>query len=160
MPAVHIPSEVRDAYSRASSVPVSQKQEYRRANHSGKPLNHSKGRESHVCIGSNAVSNEEVDPRHWCRLLKAKTPASMETLAPQETAAVGRARPKVQGFAVRLRRSIAAAAAITVTSTEISSLELKPIAVDIDGPLVLWDAAGRELGPHLAQRGVGEEVPV
>ena len=84
----------------------------------------------------------------------------MKTPAPQEAAVVGRARTELEGLAVRLRRSIAAAAAITVTSTEISSLELKPIAVDIDGPLVLWDAAGRELGPHLAQRGVGEEVPV
>ena len=68
----------------------------------------------------------------------------MQTLAPQEAAVVGRARTELEGLAVRLRRSIAAAAAITVTSTEISSLELKPIAVDIDGPLVLWDAAGRE----------------
>ena len=80
----------------------------------------------------------------------------MQTLAPQEAAVVGRARTELEGLAVRLRRSIAAAAAITVTSTEISSLELKPIAVDIDGPLVLWDAAGRELGPHLAQRDFDE----
>ena len=103
-------------------------------------------------IGSRAVSNEEVDPRHWCRLLKAKTPASMQTPAPQEAAAVGRARSELEGFAVRLRRSIAAAAAITVTSTEIPSVELRCIDVVIDGPLFFWDAAGRELGPQLAQR--------
>ena len=107
-------------------------------------------------VGSGAVINGDVDPRHRCQGLEAKTPASMQTPATQEAAAVGRARSELEGFAVRLRRNITAATAITVTSTEISSLELKPIAVDIDGPLVLWDAAGRELGPHLAQRDFDE----
>ena len=80
----------------------------------------------------------------------------MQTLAPQEAAVVGRARTELEGLAVRLRRSIATAAAITVTSTEIPSVEFRPIVVVIDGPLVLWDAAGRELGPHLAQRDFDE----
>ena len=82
----------------------------------------------------------------------------MQTLAPQEAAVVGRARTELEGLAVRLRRSIAAAAASTARSTEIPSVKLRPIVVAIDGPLVFWDAAGRELGPNLAQRGVGEEI--
>ena len=84
----------------------------------------------------------------------------MKTPAPQEAAVVGRARTELEGLAVRLRRSIAAAAAITVTSTEIPSVELGPIVILIAGPLVFWDAADGKLGPQLAQRGVGEEVPV
>ena len=137
---------------------MSQKHENRRANQSVKPLHHITARESHVWVSSGAVINGDVDPRHRCRDLEAKTPASMQTPAPQEAAAVGRARSELEGFAVRLRRSIAAAAASTARSTEIPSVKLRPIVVAIDGPLVFWDAAGRELGPNLAQRGVGEEI--
>ena len=110
-------------------------------------------------MGSGAVINGDVDPRHQYRVLEPKMPASMQTPAPQEAAAVGQVRPKLEGFAVRLRRSITAAAAITVMSAEVPSVELRPIVIVIDRPLVFWDVAGRELGPHLAQRGVGEEVP-
>ena len=123
-----------------------------RANHSVIPLHHITARASHVPVGSGADINGDVDPRHRCRDLEAKTPASMQTPAPQEAAAVGRARSELEGFAVRLRRSITAAAAIIETSTEIPSVELRCIDVVIDGPLFFWDAAGRELGPQLAQR--------
>ena len=137
---------------------MSQKHENRRASQNVNPLHHIAARESHVRVGSGAVINGDVDPRHRCQGLEAKTPASMQTPAPQEAAAVGRARSELEGFAVRLRRSIAAAAAITIPSTEIPSAKLRPIVVAIDGPLVFWDAAGRELGPHLAQRCVDEEI--
>ena len=143
-----------------SCKPVSQKHENRTANHNVNPLHHINARASHACVGSSAVINGDVDPRHRCQGLEAKTPASMQTPATQEAAAVGRARSELEGFAVRLRRSIAAAAASTVTSTEVLSVKLRPIVIAIDKPLVFWDAAGRELGPNLAQQGVGEEAPI
>ena len=137
---------------------MSQKHENRRASQNVNPLHHITARASHMRVGSGAVINGDVDPQHRCRNLEAKTPACMHPPVLQEAAVVGRARSELEGFAVRLRRSIAAAAASTARSTEIPSVKLRPIVVAIDGPLVFWDAAGRELGPNLAQRGVGEEI--
>ena len=139
---------------------MSQKHEYRKASQSANPPYHIAARESHVCRSSRAGSNVDVETRDRCRLLETEAPASVEAPALLEVAAVARARPKIEGFAIRLRRRITTIPAMTITIAEIASVELGAVVVGIVGPLILWDAAGRELGQHTVKRFVGEEVPM
>ena len=137
---------------------MSQKHEYRKANQNANPPHHIAAQERHVRRSSRAGSNVVVETRDRCRLLDPEAPASVEAPALLEVAAITRARSKLEGFAIRLRRRVTIIAASTVTSTEIPSVKVGTVIVRVVGPLILWDAAGRELGPNLAQRGVGEEI--
>ena len=139
---------------------MSQKHEYRKASQSANPPYHIAARESHVCRSSRVGSNVDVETRDRCRLLETEAPASMEAPALLEVAAVTRARPKLEGFAIRLRRRVTTIAAKTIAIAEIASEEVGTVIVRIIGPLILWDAAGRELGQHTVKRFVGEEVPM
>ena len=51
-------------------------------------------------------------------------------------------------------------AAMTITIPEIASVKVGAVVVGVVGPLILWDAPGRELGQHTVKRGLGEEVPM
>ena len=85
---------------------MSQKHEYRKASQSANPPYHIAARESHVCRSSRVGSNVDVETRDRCRLLETEAPASMEAPALLEVAAVARARPKIEGFPIRLRRRV------------------------------------------------------
>ena len=92
--------------------------------------------------------------------MESEAPASVEAPALLEVAAVTRARPKLEGFAIRLRRRVTTIAAMTITIAEIASVKVGAVVVGVVRPLILWDAAGRELGQHTVKRFVGEGVPV
>ena len=131
---------------------MSQKHEYRKASQSANPPYHIAARESHVCRSSRVGSNVDVETRDRCRLLETEAPASMEAPALLEVAAVARARPKIEGFPIRLRRRVTTIAAVTIAIAKIARVEGGAVVIGVVGPLFFWDAAGRELGPQLAQR--------
>ena len=120
-------------------------------------------REGHGRGGSRAIFNPDVDARDRRRLVESEPPASVEAPALLAAAALlagARARPTLEGFAIRLRRRVTTIAAMTITIAEIASVKVGAVVVGVVGPLILWDAPGRELGQHTVKRGLGEEVPM
>ena len=118
--------------------------------------------DSHGRGASRAVRGPDVDARDRGRFVESEPPASVEASALLAAAALlaGRpARPEIEGFAIRLRRRVTTIAAMTITIAEIASVKVGAVVVGVVGPLILWDAPGRELGQHSVKRGLGEEIP-